>query len=104
MTKGGLWDRLKPSARTAGAAGQCSVMTEIVRINVGVSRELQVKLEAGSITVSEFAHAIGLRQVDTGKLKDFGILTGEAEAGRLDDIRKRTGIDFVEEDRSRPAM
>jgi hypothetical protein len=79
-------------------------MTSIVRIHVGVSRELQVKLEAGSITVTEFTHAIGLRKVDTGKLKDFGILTGEAEAERLEDIRKRTGIDFVEEDRSRRAI
>jgi hypothetical protein len=79
-------------------------MNRIVRIHIGVSRELQVKLEAGSITVTEFTHAIGLSKVDTGKLKDFGILTGEAEAERLDDIRKRTGIDFVEEDRSRRAM
>jgi hypothetical protein len=79
-------------------------MTQVVKIHIGVSRELQVKLEAGSITVSEFTHAIGLTKVDTGKLKDFGILTGEAEAERLDDIRKRTGIDFVEEDRSRRAM
>jgi len=79
-------------------------MTRIVKIHIGVSRELQVKLEAGSITVTEFTHAIGLSKVDTGKLKDFGILTGEAEAERLDDIRKRTGIDFVEEDRSRRAM
>jgi hypothetical protein len=79
-------------------------MTRVVKIHVGVSRELQVKLEAGSITVSEFTHTIGLSKVDTGKLKDFGILTGEAEAERLDDIRKRTGIDFVEEDRSRRAM
>ena len=79
-------------------------MTRIVRIHVGVSRELQVKLEAGSITVTEFTHAIGLREVDTAKLKDFGILTGEAEAEQLEDMRKRTGIDFVEEDRSRRAI
>jgi hypothetical protein len=79
-------------------------MTRLVRIHIGVSRELQVKLEAGSITVSDFTRAIGLHRVDTGKLKDFGILTGEAEEERLDDIRKRTGIDFVEEDRSRRAL
>lgn len=79
-------------------------MTRIVRIHIGISRELQVKLEAGSVTVSEFTHTIGLHKVDTGKLKDFGILTGETEEGRLDDLRKRTGIDFVEEDRSRRAM
>jgi len=79
-------------------------MTSIVRIHVGVSRELQVKLEAGSITITEFTHAIGLHKVDTAKLKDFGILTGEAEAERLEDMRKRTGIDFVEEDRSRRAI
>jgi hypothetical protein len=79
-------------------------MTRIMRIHVGVSRELQVKLEAGSIRVSDFTHAIGLSSVDTGKLKDFGILTGNIEAERLEDIRKRTGIDFVEEDRSRPAI
>ena len=78
-------------------------MTTIVKVHIGVSRELQVKLEAGSITVSDFTHAIGLSKVDTGKLKDFGILTGEAEAERIDDMRKRTGIDFVEEDRSRRA-
>ncbi|MGE0242022.1 MAG: hypothetical protein AB7F09_20780 [Parvibaculaceae bacterium] len=79
-------------------------MTRIVKIHVGVSRELQVKLEAGSITVTEFTHAIGLSKVDTGKLKDFGILTGEVEAERLDDLRKRTGIDFIEEDGSRRAI
>lgn len=79
-------------------------MTRTVRIHVGVSRELQIKLEAGSITVSEFTHAIGLEKVDTGKLKDFGILTGEAEAERLSDMRKRTGIDFVEEDQPRRAF
>lgn len=79
-------------------------MTRLVRIHIGVSRELQVKLEAGSITVSEFTHTIGLSRVDTGRLKDFGILTGEAEEERLDDIRKRTGIDFVEEDRPRRMM
>ncbi len=76
------------------------VMTRVVKVHVGVSRELQVKLEAGSISIDDFTHAIGLSKVDTGKLKDFGILTGEAEAERLDDIRKRTGIDFIEEDRS----
>jgi hypothetical protein len=79
-------------------------MARIVRIHVGVSRELQVKLEAGSIVLGDFTRAIGLSKVDTARLKDFGILTGEAEAERLDDIRKRTGIDFVEEDRSRLAM
>jgi hypothetical protein len=79
-------------------------MTRLVRIHIGVSRELQVKLEAGSITVTEFTRTIGLSKVDTGKLKDFGILTGEAEEERLDDIRKRTGIDFVEEDRPRRAL
>jgi hypothetical protein len=79
-------------------------MTRIVRIHIGVSRELQVKLEAGSITISDFAHAIGLSKVDTGKLKDFGILTGDAEAERLEDIRRRTGIDFIEEDGSRRAI
>lgn len=76
-------------------------MTRLVRIQVGVSRELQVKLEAGSVTVGDFAHAIGLSRVDTSKLRDFGILTGDAEADRLDDIRHRTGIDFIEEDRTR---
>jgi hypothetical protein len=80
------------------------VMTRVVKVHVGVSRELQVKLEAGSISITDFTHAIGLSKVDTGKLKDFGILTGEAEAERLDDIRKRTGIDFIEEDRSRRVM
>jgi hypothetical protein len=79
-------------------------MAGIVRILIGVSRELQVKLEAGTVTVGDFAHAIGLSKVDTARLKDFGILTGEVEAERLDDIRKRTGIDFVDEDRSRRAM
>lgn len=79
-------------------------MAHIVRIHIGVSRELQVKLEAGSVNVRELTRAIGLRKVDTGKLKDFGILTGETDAGRLEDIRKRTGIDFVEEDRSRKAI
>ena len=79
-------------------------MTRIVRIHVGVSRELQIKLEAGSIRVSDFIHAIGLSSVDTGRLRDFGILTGDVEAERLDDIRKRTGIDFVEEDHPRRAM
>jgi hypothetical protein len=79
-------------------------MTRVVRIHVGVSRELQLKLEAGSITVSDFTHTIGLSKVETGRLKDFGILTGEAEAERLDDIRKRTGIDFIEEDHSRRVM
>jgi hypothetical protein len=83
---------------------RCSVMTRVVRIHVGVSRELQVKLEAGIISVSDFTHTIGLSKVDTARLKDFGILTGEAEAERLDDIRKRTGIDFIEEDHSRRAM
>lgn len=76
-------------------------MTRIVRIHIGVSRELQIKLEAGSVTVTEFTHAIGLEKVDTGKLRDFGILTGETEEGRVADIRKRTGVDFVEEDRKR---
>jgi hypothetical protein len=79
-------------------------MAGIVRILIGVSRELQVKLEAGSISVGDFAHAIGLSKVDTARLKDFGILTGEVEAERLDDIRKRTGIDFVDEDHSRRAV
>jgi hypothetical protein len=79
-------------------------MARIVRILIGVSRELQVKLEAGSITIGDFAHAIGLSKVDTARLKDFGILSGEVEAERLDDIRKRTGIDFVDEDRPRRAM
>ena len=79
-------------------------MTRIVRIHIGISRELQVKLEAGSVTVSEFTHTIGLHKVDTGKLKDFGILTGEAEEDRLEELRKRTGIDFVEKDSSRRAM
>jgi hypothetical protein len=79
-------------------------MTSVVRVHVGVSRELQIKLEAGSISITDFTHAIGLSKVDTGRLKDFGILTGEAEAERLDDIRKRTGIDFIEEDRSGRAM
>jgi hypothetical protein len=79
-------------------------MAGIVRVHVGVNRELQIKLEAGSITLGEFTRAIGLSKVDTGRLKDFGILTGEAEAERIDDIRKRTGIDFVEEDGSRRAM
>ena len=40
-------------------------MTRVVRIHVGVSRELQLKLEAGSISVSDFTHAIGLSKVDT---------------------------------------
>lgn len=79
-------------------------MTSVVKIHIGLSRELQVKLEAGSVSVGDFAHAIGLSKVDTARLKDFGILTGEVEAERLDDIRKRTGIDFIEEDRSRRAM
>ncbi len=79
-------------------------MTSVVKVHIGVSRELQVKLEAGSIRVSDFTHAIGLSKVDTGRLKDFGILTGEADAERIDDMRKRTGIDFVEEDRTRRAM
>jgi hypothetical protein len=80
------------------------VMTRVVRVHVGVSRELQLKLEAGSIAISAFTHTIGLSKVDTARLKDFGILTGEAEAERLDDIRKRTGIDFIEEDHSRRAL
>jgi hypothetical protein len=79
-------------------------MSRVVRIRVGVSRELQTKLEAGSISIGDFAHAIGLSQVDTARLRDFGILTGDAELERLDDIRKRTGIDFIEEDHSRRAM
>jgi hypothetical protein len=79
-------------------------MAGIVRILIGVSRELQVKLEAGSVTVGDFAHAIGLSKVDTARLEEFGILAGEVDAERIDDIRKRTGIDFVDEDRSRRAM
>lgn len=74
-------------------------MTRLVRIHVGVSHELQAKLEAGSVTIGDFSHAIGLSKVDARELKDFGILTGEIDADRLDDIRKRTGIDFIEEDR-----
>jgi hypothetical protein len=79
-------------------------MSRIVRIHVGVSRELQAKLEAGSITLGDFTRTIGLSNVDSDRLKDFGILAGDAEAERIDDIRKRTGIDFVDEDRSRRAI
>ena len=45
-----------------------------VKVHIGVSRGLQAQLESDEAAVSDLAKETGLKKVDIGKLKDFGIV------------------------------
>jgi hypothetical protein len=76
-----------------------------VKLHIGVTREMQQRLETGGdAAVKKLAREIGLKSVESARLKRFGILTGEAEAASIKDIGRHEGIEFVEEDQKRRAL
>jgi hypothetical protein len=70
-----------------------------MKVHVGLTRELQDQLVAsGAPAIQEFARRLGMVAVRPDRLAAFGILTGDAPAGRIPAMQAVAGVDFVEAD------
>jgi hypothetical protein len=78
--------------------------TRMIRVHVGLSRELQDRVSKDDGALKQLKEEIGLTGTNTSRLGSFGIITGMAEPSHLDEIRKCPGVDFVEEDTVRKAI
>lgn len=79
--------------------GEGKKSKDAVTVHIGVSRDLQLSIEAGGEgAVKDLAKKLGMKDVTASRLKIFGTITGLADPGKLDNIRQHPGIDFVEAD------
>ena len=97
------WQRASNCRSRRGATPMGS---DTIKVHVGLSRELQVRLMAeGPTAVVEFATTtLKLSNVRQERLVRFGILVGEAAEPQIEAIRCVPGVDFVECDSAKRAI
>lgn len=76
-----------------------------MRVHIGLSRALQAKLlKSDAEEIEALAKRLGLDNVNSRRLKAFGILSADVEPETAANLRSEEGVDFVELDSEKKAI